>query len=121
MEIVWNAGALKAVETAIQAASLTAMEALKGEVESAQVIPYDMGTMQGSAHVEQQAEGAALHTRLYVDGPQARRLYHHPEYNFQRGKNANAGGEWYAPWLAGGKNENYLRGALEAQLKEKMP
>lgn len=49
--------------------------------------------------------------------PQARRLYYHPEYNFQRGKNPNAGAAWYAPYEKGGAKEGFLPDAFAKLMK----
>ena len=51
--------------------------------------------------VDKTEDGAVLIT----GSPQARRLYYHPEYNFQRGKNANAGAAWLEPYISGDKKD----------------
>lgn len=42
---------------------------------------------------------------LITGSIQARRLYYHPEYNFQRGKNHNAGAYWLEPYISGEKKD----------------
>lgn len=44
---------------------------------------------------------------LISSTPYARRLYFHPEYNFDKGENPNARGEWYEDWLSGGKESDF--------------
>ena len=39
------------------------------------------------------------------DTPYARRLYFHPEYNFNQDKNAHAGGLWFQPYINGNKKK----------------
>ena len=39
--------------------------------------------------------------------PYARRLYYHPEYNFSKSENANAGGKWFEPYTPGGKKQDF--------------
>nr|DAH89201.1 MAG TPA: Minor capsid protein [Caudoviricetes sp.] len=124
MDIRLNAGALAALEEAVKAAALTAMEAVRTEVTNAQVVPFDNGDLQGSMSVEPLHENGAAGARLITggsDSPQARRLYFHPEYNFQTGNNPNARGEWLEPWLPGGEHESFAREALEHELKERLP
>ncbi|MEG1012504.1 MAG: hypothetical protein RSD27_09595 [Ruthenibacterium sp.] len=46
-------------------------------------------------------------------GPYGARLYRHPEYNFSKAKNAQAGGEWIERMKRAGGREQILRGAQE--------
>lgn len=63
----------------------------------------------------------AIHTALVTDTPYARRLYFHPEYNFQTANNANARGEWLRDWMPGGAQEGWLQAAYESALKRRLP
>ena len=100
---------------AAKKAALQTMEALKGEVITAQVMPFDQGTMQNvSTFVKPTQQGA----RLETDAPQARRLYYHPEYNFQTANNPNAQGEWLRHWLPGGEHESFVRETLASLMKD---
>jgi hypothetical protein len=45
--------------------------------------------------------------------PYARRLYFHPEYNFRKSNNANAGGKWFEGFL----NDDFVQSAYAALLK----
>lgn len=83
--------ALARLDGAAKAAALETVEAVKTDLVNSQTMPFDTGTMQGSLHTEQFDAADESHVVLQTDGPQARRLYFHPEYNFQRGKNPNAG------------------------------
>lgn len=101
-------------DLAKQALWMTA-DKLKTEVQQAEVVPRDKGTLQGEGmsveppNPTQIVNGVVsiVHSTVY-----ARRLYFHPEYNFHReqwfdskGKkhegNANAQGEWFEPWISG--------------------
>lgn len=124
MEIRLNAEVLAALEEVAGQAVLATAEALRTEVVSAQVVPFDYGKLQGSMTVEPLKESGAIGARLITgsaDSPQARRLYFHPEYNFQTGHNPNARGEWLKPWLPGGDQEDFAREAFARELKERMP
>lgn len=120
VEIRLDAAAIARLGEAAQAAALETMEAVKGEIVSAQVVPFDNGTMQGTLHTEQFGAGDEHHIVLQTDGPQARRLYFHPEYNFQRGNNKNAGAGWYKPWEPGGAQGNFIPDTFAARLKERL-
>lgn len=82
------------------------VDALKTEVVSAQVMPFDNGTMQNTdTFTNTTVQGDIIESRLMTDSVQARRLFYHPEYNFQKVNNPNAGGKWLDPWTTGEKKE----------------
>ena len=91
---------------AIKALELTA-EALHTEVVQAQVMPRDTGNLQNESTFVDYSQSARGKASLVSSTPYARRLYYHPEYNFQTDENPNAQGEWYKDWLPGGKKENF--------------
>lgn len=90
----------------IRALEMTA-EHLKTEVMMAQVIPYDRSDLQKSAFVDRTNSKSGTVDLVYST-PYARRLYFHPEYNFNQDptKNPNAQGKWCEPWLTG-PNKNW--------------
>ena len=81
-------------------ASVTALErtaeALHTEVVQAQVMPFETGHLQEDATFVDYSESSQGKVSLVTSTPYARRLYYHPEYNFQTDENPFAGGEWYA-------------------------
>ncbi len=116
-------------QAAVTALELTA-EALHTEVLQAQVMPFDTGAMQGEKTFIKAGE---VITSVYKNGqvatntitkakngkvsiittaPQARRLYYHPEYNFQTDENPFASGKWFEPWLPGGVNQDFAKEAF---------
>ena len=121
VEIELDTDVLSKISEAARAAALETMEAVKTDIIASQTMPFDQGTMQGSLHTEQFEDGDTAHTVLQTDGPQARRLYFHPEYNFQKGNNPNAGAAWYKPYTAGGEKANFVEETMAAKLKEKLP
>lgn len=121
VDIKLDLAALGKVSEAAKAAALETMEAVKTDIIASQTMPFDQGTMQGSLHTEQFEDGDTAHTVLQTDGPQARRLYFHPEYNFQKVNNPNAGAAWYKPYTEGGAKANFVSETMAAKMKEKMP
>ncbi len=98
--------ATAALSAAIEPAMQLTMDALHGDVVSAQVMPFDVGNMQNNqTHTEVVRSGDTVTGLLSTDAVQARRLYHHPEYNFQRVNNPNARGEWLEPWISGDRSD----------------
>lgn len=90
-------------------AQVTALEmtadALHTEVQQAQVMPFDKGQLQGESFFADYNEAQEGKVQLVTSTPYARRLYYHPEYDFQKIENPNAGGEWYQPWIDGEKKD----------------
>lgn len=121
VDIELDMDALAKISAAARAAALETVEAVKTDIIASQTMPFDQGTMQGSLHTEQFEDGDTAHTVLQTDGPQARRLYFHPEYNFQRVNNPNAGAAWYEPYTEGGAKENFVSETMAAKMKEKLP
>ena len=113
-----DGAAVAGLAKAMNRAAVKAVDALKTEVVSAQVMPFDTGDMQGTqTFVDARQEGETSTASLVTGAPQARRLYFHPEYNFQRVNNANAGGEWLDPWIHGEK-ANFVVEAFAKLLKK---
>lgn len=84
-------------------------EALHTEVVQAQVIPRDTGALQNEKMFVDTSESSTGHVDLVHEGPYARRLYYHPEYNFQKDENPNAKGKWFDDWLSGGSQEDFAQ------------
>jgi hypothetical protein len=106
VNIELDAVAIAKLEAAILPAAQKTIDALKTDVVAAQVMPFDMGDMQNNQTftvTENDEDGVTA--RLVTGSPQSRRLYYHPEYNFQKVNNPNAGGEWLEPWLNGDKKD----------------
>lgn len=118
VKIELNDAIFDQLEEAAQQAAVETMEALKDEVISAQVMPFDVGDMQNNRTF---VKPLKMGSRLEVDSNQARRLYFHPEYNFQTGKNANAQGEWFRHWLEGGEYADFVPQRFEEELKQQIP
>lgn len=122
VEIKFDLSALDNIHRAAQDAALETVGALRGEVISAQVIPFDNGNLQGSVGgIDQFDEGSDIHTTLCIgDTAYARRLYFHPEYNFQTANNPNAQGEWVEPWLPDGDLEGFAPDVFATRMEGRL-
>lgn len=88
-------------EAADQALKQTA-DATLTAIREAGVMPRDTGNLQNDATEVIVSGTGGNQTISIVSSPiYAKRLYFHPEYNFNRTKNARAGGKWFEPWLTG--------------------
>lgn len=103
-------------------AAITALEqtgeALHTEVVQAQVMPFDTGHLEEDATFVDYSDSADGIVRIASSTPYARRLYYHPEYNFQTDENPFAGGEWFEPWLPGGVNQDFAKDAFKRFYKK---
>lgn len=95
----------------LQKAQITALEktaeALHTKVVQSEIMPRDGGTLQNESTFVDYSESSKGHVSLVSSTPYARRLYFHPEYNFQKYENAFAQGKWLEPWLSGGIYSDY--------------
>ena len=86
-------------------------DALQTEVVQAQVMPFNSGNMQNDSTFPDYSESKQGKTRLVTSTPYARRMYFHPEYNFQTKENAHAKGNWYEDWISG-KSKDFCKKAF---------
>ena len=115
VEIHLDIQAIKKIEQAAIEAAENTVEQTRIDLVNSATMPFDTGDMQDNqTFVEADEHGATLVT----GSPQARRLYYHPEYNFQRGNNANAGAEWLEPYLSGDKKD-FVQNTFTDLFKEK--
>lgn len=109
------------IRSAVERAAERTMEALRTDIVQSQKMPFDTGDMQNnSTFVTAPMQVAdSVVVLLTTDAPQARRLYYHPEYDFQQGKNANAGGEWLKDWIDGDKKD-FVKDTFESELGKEL-
>lgn len=85
-----------------QALEMTGQQVLN-DVRDEQTMPFDEGTLQNDSTFLDTTKSSRGQVSVVSDTPYARRLYYHPEYNFQQGKNPNAGAGWFDPYATGNK------------------
>ncbi len=90
----------KAIESLIMTA-----DALKSDVQQSQTMPFDTGATQNRDTFVDDSNKNRGEVRVVTSNPYARRLYFHPEYNFKKDKNPNAGGLWFDPYVSGNKKD----------------
>ena len=90
-----NTAILKNLDKEKEIALIKTAEALKTEIIQAEVMPRDIGTLQNNSTFVDDSNASNGSVSIVSNTPYARRLYFHPEYNFDRTKNSNAGGRWF--------------------------
>lgn len=124
IEIKLDKQAIRNIENAARQAAAEALEALRTDLINSQTMPFDTGDMQNnqtfvSVEGEDVVNGEETYSVSLVTGsPQARRLYYHPEYQFQQGHNDNAGALWLEPYINGDKKD-FVRTEFTKIFKEK--
>lgn len=101
MRIEFNKHADELEEAVLSSLDQVAEWVLSDVVER-QVIPFDVGTLQNTATFVNRDELSDGKVAIVSSTPYARRLYYHPEYNFQKKNNPNAKGRWFDDYLEGG-------------------
>ena len=92
-----DTGAIGKLEDAMYSALAKTADATLTELRDRQVMPFDTGNLQNdSTFIDDSQRGKAS---IVSSTPYARRLYYHPEYNFRRNNNRNAGAHWFDSFL----------------------
>ena len=92
-----NVCVLNALDNAQFEALAKTADATLTELRDRQVMPFDTGNLQNdSTFIDDSQRGKAS---IVSSTPYARRLYYHPEYNFRRNNNRNAGAHWFDSFL----------------------
>ena len=94
-------------------------DALMGDLKKSKTMPFDSGTLQNRSTFVDDTKKSSGKVSVVSDTPYARRLYFHPEYNFKKDKNANAGGMWFQPYIDGNK-KNFARNSFAKILRGKL-
>ena len=117
VEIIIDAKAIGELEQKMKNALVATMGILQDRIREEQVIPRDTGALQGEKFFVDDSMRDKGIVQLVNEGPYARRLYYHPEYNFRQDKNKNAQGMWFSLWQKGGYFEKEPQEIFEKVMK----
>ena len=107
-----NMSVLNMLDNAQRQAFEQTADATLTELRDRQVMPFDTGNLQNDSTFIDTSQSDKV--SIVSATPYARRLYFHPEYNFKRGNNANAGGKWFESFL----NDDFIVSAYAKLLKQ---
>lgn len=93
------------VKKLMQKALVETADALKSDLEQSQTMPFDTGALQNRSTFVDDSKKCSGVVSIVSDTVYARRLYFHPEYNYQKTHNRNAGGAWFEPYISGNKKK----------------
>ena len=102
-----NMGTIARLDSAAVTALKQTAEAVHTDLLQSQVMPRDQGTLQNENTFVETSMANQGSVAIVSSTPYARRLYFHPEYNFNKEANTNAKGEWFEDWLPGGRKQDY--------------
>lgn len=88
------------------------------DLVQSQTMPFRQGNLQDESTFVDDDRASSGNVSIVSSTPYARRLYYHPEYNFNKSENPNAGGRWLDAYLPGGKKENFAQEAFNKFYKE---
>lgn len=100
---------IKALHDAIEPSIQQAVEAVKTQIVSDQVVPKDKGELERSAFMRKKSRSKY---QIVYDTPYARRLYWNPQYDFRTDKNPNAKGLWMQAYIDGDR-KNFFSNAFK--------
>lgn len=104
-------------KSSIEALEKTA-EAVHTDLVQSQTMPFGEGTMQNTQTFVDYSDSNKGVVSIVSSTPYARRLYYHPEYNFNKEENPHAGGKWGEPYMKGGKKQNFAPKTFKQFLKQ---
>ena len=107
-----NMSVLNMLDNAQRQAFEQTADATLTELRDRQVMPFETGNLQNDSTFIDTSQSDKV--SIVSATPYARRLYFHPEYNFKRGNNANAGGKWFDSFL----NDDFIASAYAKLLKQ---
>ncbi len=121
IKIVIDKAALTSFKSLACEALVETAGMLENEVRNAQVMPRRSGALSDSMYLDVHDWHKGIVSLSYPASIEyARILYYHPEYNFYKGINPNAQGEWFKPWLKGGAYADRPKQIFEGYIKMKM-
>jgi hypothetical protein len=112
-------GKVKEIDMKAMQSLLETADALKSDLIQSQTMPFDTGAMQNRSTFIDDSNKSKGEIRIVTDTPYARRMYYHPEYNFKKDKNKNAGGLWFEPYVSGAKKD-FVKNTFAKLMKGKM-
>ena len=117
-KVVMNLKNIKAIQAEAQEAMIQALTATTTDLKQAQTVPFDVGILQNTTTVDD-SEKYKNRAKIISHALYAGKLYFHPEYNYRKTNNANAGAGWFDPYITGGKKD-FIRNAYGKLLRRRL-
>lgn len=108
MNIEWYPGQKALLSRQVQKALEMTAEEVRRDLRASHTLPRRTGQLTEQTFIDRTRSWQGV-VSVVTSTPYARRLYFHPEYNFYQGINEAAGGEWFRPYLKGGRKQDFTR------------
>lgn len=112
-----NMAVIRKLDQAAKVSLVQTADAVMGDVRSRGIMPFDTGTLQNDNTFVDDSAVNSGRVDIVSSTPYARRLYYHPEYNFSKDENPNAGGKWLEDYKKGGSKQDLAVEAFKAHFK----
>ena len=113
-----NNSTIKGINTNAEQSLIKTAMALKTHLQQSKTMPFNTGNLQNQATYVDDSNSNSGVVSIISDAPYARRLYFHPEYNFDKSKNPNAGGMWFEPYI-NGNQKDFVKNTFEEFMRGK--
>lgn len=100
-----NLPVIRRLDEAAKKALVQTAEAIHTDLVQSETMPRDTGRLQNESTFVAYENVDTGEVELVSATPYARRLYFHPEYNFQTTENPNAQGKWLETYVDGEKRD----------------
>ncbi|MBP3939490.1 MAG: hypothetical protein IK955_08770 [Clostridia bacterium] len=105
VKVELNMANINAIERKIQRGIQKTADQVRKDVQQSETMPFKSGQLQNRSTFVDTSELADNTAYVVSDTPYARRLYFHPEYDFNKDENKNAGGKWFETYISGEKKD----------------
>lgn len=103
VKVKLNTSNINLIKTIMQESLVETANKMLNDLTNSQTMPFDTGALQDRSTFIDTGKKAKGKVSIVSDTPYAREMYYHPEYNFKKDKNPNAGAMWFAPYIDGNK------------------
>lgn len=121
--IKWYPGAREKFNRDVQASVNAAANAIANDLKSSGTMPYavdDRGAEPGALQASVTAvpaSGKSRTAQVTTTAPYARKLYYHPDFQFEQGVNSQAQGFWYGQYMKKGVKRGFAKGVFAREMK----
>ena len=122
-KIEWYPGRREKLQRDVQASVNATAEAIATDLKTSGTMPYAVddrgaapGALQASVAVEY-AAGNSRTAKVTTQAPYARKLYYHPDFNFEQGANSKAQGFWYGQYMRKGNKRSFAKDVFSREMK----
>ena len=100
LSVKYNENTIKRIDNVVNMALFEAGDRILTDLKISGTMPFDVGTLQNN---QTSVVKGNKKVSIVTAAKWAKRLYFHPDFNFQKTNNAKAGAYWFEPYISGQK------------------